>query len=306
MTKRALSMTCPSFPTPTTTTTAAHSTSRRSTSRQRGTIHTLLTRPSPFGNESGSLPVGEFPPNVESNGDDGRSLAMLKDAKILVVGAGGLGCEILKDLGMLEGVVREVCVMDLDTIDVTNLNRQFLFRQKDIGQSKAVVAANFINRRCPWMNVVPYNGKIQDKDADFYRQFKVVISGLDNIEARRWLNGMMSSLVEFDEDGDPIPETIIPLIDGGTEGFSGQSRLILPRITSCFECSLDTFAPRRQCRCVRLPKLHVFRSIVLRMRLFCNGRRNSRIRNWMPILRPICSGCMNVHWSERTNLGLKA
>jgi tRNA A37 threonylcarbamoyladenosine dehydratase len=87
-----------------------------------------------------------------------------------------------------------------DTIDVTNLNRQFLFRQKDIGQSKAVVAAEFINRRCPWMNVVPYNGKIQDKDADFYRQFKVVISGLDNIEARRWLNGMMSTLVEFDEE----------------------------------------------------------------------------------------------------------
>lgn len=59
----------------------------------------------------------------------------------------------------------------------------------------------------------------------------------------RWLNGMINNLVEFDEDGDPNPETIIPLIDGGTEGFSGQSRLILPRITSCFECSLDAFAP---------------------------------------------------------------
>lgn len=42
-----------------------------------------------------------------------------------------------------------------------------------------------LNPRCPWMNVVPYHGKIQDKDADFYRQFKVVISGLDNVEARR-------------------------------------------------------------------------------------------------------------------------
>ena len=54
---------------------------------------------------------------------------------------------------------------------------------------------------------------------------------------------MINNLVEFDNDGDPLPETIIPLIDGGTEGFSGQSRLILPRITSCFECSLDSFAP---------------------------------------------------------------
>ena len=39
--------------------------------------------------------------------------------------------------------------------------------------------------RCPWMNVVPYHGKIQDKDSEFYKQFKVVISGLDNVEARR-------------------------------------------------------------------------------------------------------------------------
>ena len=140
-------------------------------------------------------------------------------------------------------VVRDIVVIDLDTIDVTNLNRQFLFRSKDVGHSKAEVAAKFINERCPWMNVVPYHGKIQDKDADFYRQFKVVISGLDNVEARRWLNGMINNLVEFDEDGDPNPETIIPLVDGGTEGFSGQSRLILPRITSCFECSLDAFAP---------------------------------------------------------------
>lgn len=57
------------------------------------------------------------------------------------------------------------------------------------------------------------------------------------------MNGMINNLVEFDEDGDPNPETIIPFLDGGTEGFSGQSRLILPRITSCFECSLDAFTP---------------------------------------------------------------
>lgn len=206
--------------------------------RRRGDLDTLLTRRSPFANEAGSLPVGEFDPGDGAAGARG----LLRAARVLVVGAGGLGCEILKDLAM-SGGVRDVVVMDLDTIDVTNLNRQFLFRSRDVGHPKAERAARFINERCPWMKVVPYHGKIQDKDADFYRQFQVVISGLDNVEARRWLNGMINNLVEFDDDGDPLPESIIPIVDGGTEGFSGQARLILPRITSCFECSLDAFAP---------------------------------------------------------------
>ena len=131
--------------------------------RQRGSLKTLLTRSSPFANETGSLPIGEF--DTSASG----ALWATSTAKILVVGAGGLGCEILKDLAM-SCVVRDVVVIDLDTIDVTNLNRQFLFRSKDVGHSKAEVAAKFINDRCPWMNVVPFHGKIQDKDAEFYRQ----------------------------------------------------------------------------------------------------------------------------------------
>ena len=140
----------------------------------------------------------------------------------------------------------KIDIIDLDTIDITNLNRQFLFRKEDIGKSKAMIASKFIKERCPWMNVRPHFCKIQEKDVDFYKSFDCIISGLDNIEARRWLNALLCGIVSLDEDGEPDdPTTIIPLVDGGTEGFKGQVRVILPRITSCFECSLDTF-PKKQ------------------------------------------------------------
>jgi ubiquitin-activating enzyme E1 C len=222
---------------------------------RRATLLTLLRRASPFANETGPLPCGEFEPLATTN--DGSAMTensraassgyyeasdALSTSKVLVVGAGGLGCEVLKNLA-LSGV-RDVDVIDLDTIDVTNLNRQFLFRQEDVGSSKAETAAAFVNRRCPWMCVTPHHGRIQDKPPSFYAQFRCIISGLDNIEARRWLNATVVGLVETDDDGDVIPETVVPIVDGGTEGFSGQARLILPRITSCFECTIESFPPQ--------------------------------------------------------------
>ena len=68
----------------------------------------------------------------------------LRTCKVLVVGAGGIGCELLKNL-VLVGC-EKLTVVDLDTIDVSNLNRQFLFRKKHVGKSKAVVAGEAIKR----------------------------------------------------------------------------------------------------------------------------------------------------------------
>lgn len=119
-------------------------------------------------------------------------------------------------------------------------------------------------QRVPGVKVTPYFGKIQDKDDDYYMQFNIVVAGLDSIEARRWLNIKLVSLV--DEEN---LESLKPMIDGGTEGesdqlpnsafglglviltcsestgFGGQARVILPTITACYECGLNLHAPRQ-------------------------------------------------------------
>lgn len=180
-------------------------------------IRNVLSRPGPY--------ADDYPGGNEA-------FDFLQTAKILVIGAGGLGCEILKNLA-LSGFVH-LHVIDMDTIDVSNLNRQFLFRASDVGKSKAETAAKFIMKRVSGVEVIPYFGKVQDKDDDYYSQFNIVVCGLDNIEARRWMNATLVNLVDNNN-----PESLKPMIDGGTEGFKGQSRVVLPTISSCYECSLD-------------------------------------------------------------------
>lgn len=165
-------------------------------------------------------------------------LAQFERFKILVIGAGGLGCEILKNLAMSK--FKDIHVIDMDTIDISNLNRQFLFRKSDVGKYKAEVAAKFVEQRVKGVKITAHNKRIQDFDDEFYKQFQLVICGLDSIEARRWINAMLVSIAEESED----PDGVKPLIDGGTEGFKGQARVIFPSFTSCIECQLDMHAPR--------------------------------------------------------------
>ena len=181
-------------------------------------IYTYIDRPGPLANQG-------FEP-----GQDVKDF--LHECKVLVIGAGGLGCELLKDLA-LSGF-KHIDVIDMDTIDVSNLNRQFLFRPSDVGKSKAEVAAAFVMRRVAGCQVTPHCCRIQDKDEAYYAQFNIIVCGLDSVEARRWINATVVGMYDPED-----PETLKPIIDGGTEGFKGQSRVILPRLSACYECSLD-------------------------------------------------------------------
>ena len=111
---------------------------------------------------------------------------------------------------------------------------------KDIDQYKAVVAAKAVMERCPGVNITTSTEPCQNYDDEFYKQFQVIIGGLDNVDARRWLNMMVHSIVEWDGDE---PEVSTMFIDGGTEGFQGQARVIHPFKTACYECTIDQLPP---------------------------------------------------------------
>lgn len=202
--------------------------STNSSSRSRD-LDKLLLRP-------GHLVGSTFEPGTQLRDD------LEEYARILVVGAGGLGCELLKDLA-LSGF-RNLEVIDMDTIEVSNLNRQFLFRLEDVGKPKAQVAAKRVMERVSGVNIVPHFCRIEDKELDFYSEFSIIVLGLDSIEARSYINAVACGFLEYDSEDNPREETVKPMIDGGTEGFKGHARVILPGTTPCFECTIWLFPPQ--------------------------------------------------------------
>ncbi|XP_053281993.1 SUMO-activating enzyme subunit 2 [Pleuronectes platessa] len=153
-----------------------------------------------------------------------RELAdSLATCKVLVVGAGGIGCELLKNL-VLTGF-KNIEVIDLDTIDVSNLNRQFLFQKKHVGKSKAQVAKESALQFCPSANIVAYHDSVMNADynVEFFRKFILVMNALDNRAARNHVNRMCLA-------------ADIPLIESGTAGYLGQVTVIKKGMTECYEC----------------------------------------------------------------------
>ena len=109
----------------------------------------------------------------------------LAAAKVLVVGAGALGNEVLKNLALLG--VGTVYVADFDEIEESNLTRSVLFRHKDCGRPKAEAAADAVRDINPDTKVVPMLANIvTDVGLGLFRDVDVVIGCLDNREARLW------------------------------------------------------------------------------------------------------------------------
>lgn len=152
-----------------------------------------------------------------------EQLSAIKGAKVLMVGAGGIGCELLKTLA-LSGF-QDIHIIDMDTIEVSNLNRQFLFRQSHVGQSKAKVARDAVLRFRPHISITPYHANVKDPDfnVDFFKQFNVVLNGLDNLDARRHVNRLCLAAG-------------VPLVESGTTGFLGQVTVHVKGKTECYEC----------------------------------------------------------------------
>jgi adenylyltransferase/sulfurtransferase len=149
----------------------------------------------------------------------------LRDAKVLVIGAGALGNEILKNLALLG--VGNIFIADLDRIEESNLSRSVLFRPGDRGKSKAEVAAKAVASIYPDARIQWFHGNvIYGLGLGVFEWADVVIGGLDNREARLAINRACWKVNR-------------PLIDGATEVLNGLVRVFVPPDGACYECTMS-------------------------------------------------------------------
>ncbi len=112
---------------------------------------------------------------------------LLRQAKVLIAGAGGLGCPALQYL--VSAGVGTIGVADFDIISISNLHRQILYGPEDAGKKKVAVAIEKLKRQNPDIQLVPHNLKITSSNAlDVISQYDIVVDGTDNFETRYLLN----------------------------------------------------------------------------------------------------------------------
>ncbi len=148
----------------------------------------------------------------------------LQTARVLVIGAGALGNEILKNLALL-GFER-IVVVDLDRIEESNLSRAILFSSEDIGLFKAEAAARSMKKLAPRARVRPLVANVAHRcGLGLLAWSDVIIAGLDNREARLWINRGAWKMNR-------------PWIDGAIEGINGVARAFVAGAAPCYECTL--------------------------------------------------------------------
>lgn len=148
----------------------------------------------------------------------------LRSARVLVIGAGALGNEILKNLALLG--FANIVVVDLDSIEASNLSRSVLYRAGDVGRRKADAAADAVRDIFPEARVHPITANVvHGLGLGLFAWADVVLAGLDNREARLWINRACWKMNK-------------PWIDGAIEGINGVARLFLPGNPPCYECTL--------------------------------------------------------------------
>ncbi|MGB0855431.1 MAG: ThiF family adenylyltransferase [Nitrosopumilus sp.] len=146
----------------------------------------------------------------------------LKNAKVCVVGTGGLGNPIISRLSAMGiGTLR---IVDRDVIELSNLHRQTMFDEDDVGQVKVEVAANKLKKLNPDCKIEALAISVNDYTAlEVVEGCDVVIDALDSVNARYALN---KACVKFN----------IPFVTGAAVGVSGQAFTVLPKHSACYFC----------------------------------------------------------------------
>ena len=148
----------------------------------------------------------------------------IAQSRVLVVGAGALGNEVLKNLALLG--IGKIDLVDFDHIESSNLTRSVLFRERDKGKPKAQVAADAVKDLNPAVQINPICGNvITDVGLGLFHAADVVMGCLDNREARLWVNRSCW-------------KTGTPWIDGGIQEINGVAKVFCPPDGSCYECAM--------------------------------------------------------------------
>lgn len=159
--------------------------------------------------------------------------SVLGNLKYFVVGAGAIGCELLKNFAIM-GVGcgnGKILVTDMDLIEKSNLNRQFLFRTHDVQASKSETAAKAIKRMNPNVNVEPQINRVCPEtekiyDDIFFENLDGVANALDNVDARIYMD---RRCVFYKK----------PLLESGTLGTKGNTQVVIPNLTESYSSSQD-------------------------------------------------------------------